>query len=119
MNVAVIGASAKPDRYSYKAMKLLAKKGHIPFPIHPSIHDIDGITVYKTLLDVAESIDTITVYLSARNSNRIADDILNCGTKRVIFNPGAENSDLMSKLRDRGIGVVEGCTIVMLKTGQC
>jgi len=56
MNVAVIGASAKPDRYSYKAMKLLAKKGHIPFPIHPSIHDIDGITVYKTLLDVAESL---------------------------------------------------------------
>ena len=118
MNVAVMGASKKPDRYSYKAVKLLAEKGHTPFPVHPVIQDIDGIHVYKRLPDIAKSIDTVTVYLSAENSNKVADDILNSGVKRVIFNPGAENPELASKLKEKGIEVIEVCTLVMLRTGQ-
>ena len=118
MNVAVIGASHKPNRYSYKAVKLLAEKGHIPFPVHPVIQTIDGIHVYKRLSDIAEPIDTVTVYLSAENSNKVADDILNNGAKRIIFNPGAENSELAMKLKEKGINVIEACTLVMLKTGQ-
>ena len=35
MNVAVLGASDKPDRYSYKAVAMLLEKGNTPFPIHP------------------------------------------------------------------------------------
>jgi len=36
MNVVVLGASNKPDRYSCKAVKLLAEKGHRPFPVKGS-----------------------------------------------------------------------------------
>ena len=49
MNVAVLGASNKPSRYSYKAVKLLAEKGHTPFPVHPFLEDIDGTPVYAKL----------------------------------------------------------------------
>ena len=118
MNVAVIGASHKPSRYSYKAVKLLVEKEHTPFPVHPVIQTIDGIHVYKRLSDIAEPIDTVTVYLSAENSNKVADDILNSGAKRVIFNPGAENFELALKLKEKGIDVLEACTLVMLTTGQ-
>ena len=113
-----MGASKKPDRYSYKAVKLLAEKGHTPFPVHPVIQDIDGVRVYKKLTDIAESIDTVTVYLSAENSNKVADNILNSGARRVIFNPGAENPELASRLKEKGIEAIEACTLVMLKTGQ-
>ena len=33
------------------------------------------------------------------------------------MNPGAENSDLAAKARERGIEVVEDCTLVMLRSG--
>lgn len=118
MNVAVMGASNKPGRYSYNAVKLLAEKGHTPFPVHPSLQDIDGIRVYARLGDIAEPIDTITVYLSAANSGRVTEDILATGARRVIFNPGAEHPDLASRLKQEGIEPVEACTLVMLKTGQ-
>lgn len=37
MNVAVIGASNKSDRYSFKAVMLLKEKGHSPYLAHPAI----------------------------------------------------------------------------------
>ena len=75
MNVAVLGASKKPDRYSYKAVKMLQEKGHVPFPVHPGIDDIEGTPVFKSLSDITEPVDTITVYLSAPRSDKIAEDI--------------------------------------------
>lgn len=118
MNVAVLGASSKPDRYSYKAIKALQEKGHNPLPIHPLLKEIDGIPAHRSLDEVTEAVDTISVYLSARNSDPIADSILASKPRRVIFNPGAENLDLQQRLEEQGCEVLEACTIVMVKTGQ-
>lgn len=118
MNVAVMGASNKADRYSYKAVKLLAENGHRPFPVHPVIKDVDGINVYASISDIEEPIDAITLYLSAENSSKVENDIIEAGVRRVIFNPGAENPDLAFKLKQKGIETIEACTLVLLKTGQ-
>ena len=40
MNVAVIGASSKPERTSYLAMQRLPEAGHKVFPVHPSEKEI-------------------------------------------------------------------------------
>ena len=118
MNVAVLGASNNPDRYSYKAVKMLGEKGHVPFPVHPGLDDIEGVPVYKSLQEIPDPLDTITVYLSAANSDRIAESILESRARRVIFNPGAENPRLGTRLRAEGVEVVEACTLVLLSTGQ-
>ena len=118
MNVAVLGASDKPDRYSYKAIAMLLEKGHTPFPIHPRLEAVQGLPVYRRLADVPEPIDTIAVYLSARNSQHVADDMLAAGARRVIFPPGAESPDLTKRLIDRGIEALDACPLVMLRTGQ-
>lgn len=118
MNVAVLGASRKTHRYSYKAIKLLGENGHRAFPVHPILQDIDGDRVYASLADIEEPIDVVSVYLSAKNSDNAAEDILNSGARRVIFNPGAENPDLAKRLTDKDIEPLEACTLVLLKTGQ-
>ncbi len=119
MNVAVVGASNKPERYSYQAVKLLAEKGHKPYPVHPSLDKVDDLAVYKKVSDVPDKVDTVTVYLSACKQERVTDDILGKpGVTRVIFNPGAENHAAAERLRDAGIEVVEACTLVMLSTDQ-
>ena len=118
MNVAVLGASNKPDRYSYKAVKRLREAGHVPFPVHPGLDDIEGIPVYHSLRDIPEPVDTITIYLSAARSSRIAEDIVTHGARRVIFNPGAENPELGAKLETEGVAVLEACTLVLLATNQ-
>ena len=46
------------------------------------------------------------------------DDIVYLNPRRVIFNPGTENYDFMQQASNEGIEVVEGCTLVMLRSGQ-
>jgi predicted CoA-binding protein len=118
MNVAVIGASDKPDRYSYQALKLLQEKGHAVYPVHQRIKLIDGVSVFPSLENVADPIDTVSMYVSPDISNLLADEILAKKPKRIIFNPGAENPQLAFQAQAQGIKTMEACTLVMLRTGQ-
>ena len=118
MNVAIMGASAKKDRYSYRAFVSLKEKGHKVFPVNPALKEIEGHQVYPSLAALPEPVDTITIYLAPYRSEPLAQDIINAKPRRVIFNPGAENSDLMDKLEENGIEVVDGCTLVMLSIGN-
>ncbi|MDP8212484.1 MAG: CoA-binding protein [Candidatus Zapsychrus exili] len=118
MKVVVVGASNKVHRYSYKAVMFLKEKGHEVYPIHKKIKDIEGIKVYDSIKEIAESIDIVTLYVNAAISNLIRDDLIAKKPKRIIFNPGAENFNLENKAKEEGIETVNACTLVMLKTGQ-
>ncbi len=118
MNVAVIGASNKPDRYSYQAVMLLKEKGHTVFPVHPKIQEIEGIKVYHSLHEIMAPLDVISLYVSEEKSASMIHEILQKHPRRVIFNPGAENPELAAKVSLAGIQALEACTLVMLRTGQ-
>ena len=117
-SVAVLGASTKEDRYSFKAVHQLKEGGYNPIPVHPAAHTVDGIPGVATLADINNQLDTITVYVNAKISDNEYDSIIKLNPRRVIFNPGAENKDLAEKLRAAGIEVQESCTLVMLATDQ-
>ena len=118
MNVAVIGASNKPDRYSYQAVMLLKEKGHKVYPVHQRIKDIEGIPVYPSITDIADPIDTVSMYVAADISTALSDAILAKNPRRIIFNPGAENAELEQKAKQSGMIPVNACTLVLLRTGQ-
>ena len=118
MNVAVLGASNKPERYSLKAVRMLREKGHTPYPVHPNLPEVDGIPAWPSLQAISDPIHTVTVYLSARNQQSIAEPLLKSDVRRVIFNPGAENPELAEQLTQFGKEVIHNCTLVLLATGQ-
>ena len=118
MNVAVIGASDKPERFSYQALALLKQKGHKVFPVHQRLKTIDGMAVFSSIKDIAEPIDTVSMYVAADISSGLAADILGIKPKRIIFNPGAENQDLALKAQAQGITTINDCTLVMLRSGS-
>jgi predicted CoA-binding protein len=118
MNVAVLGASNKPERYSFQAVKLLAEKGHAVYPVHPALAAIDGIPAFRGLADIPVPIHTVTVYVGPEKSSALAAAILAARPQRVIFNPGAENPALAAHLQSAGIDVCNACTLVLLRTGQ-
>jgi len=117
MNVAVLGASNKPERYSFQAVKLLAGKGHAVFPVHPALVAIEGAPVFKQLGDIPVPLHTVTLYVGPERSAALAAEILAARPQRVIFNPGAENPVLAQQLQTAGIRVENACTLVLLRTG--
>jgi len=68
--------------------------------------------------DIHPDVDTITLYVGPQNQPPLYDYILNTKPKRIIFNPGTENSELQRKAREQGIETLYACTLVMLSTGQ-
>lgn len=116
-NVAVLGASPKPDRYSNQALRLLAKLDYRPLPVNPAFPEIEGMTCFPNLAAIEEAVHTVTLYLRESRSTPMIDDILAAKPQRIIMNPGAENEELAAAASSAGIEVVEACTLVMLRTG--
>ena len=113
----VLGASDNPSRYSYLAMERLRSHGHPVVAVgrkHSFVADIE-INTEKIQW---ENIDTVTLYLNPVHQQQYYDYILSLHPKRIIFNPGAENEELITLAEEKGISTIEACTLVMLSTNQ-
>lgn len=113
----VLGASANPSRYSYLAMNRLQAHQHPVVAVGRKETEVSGITISKAPVE-EEGIDTVTLYLNPTHQKEYYDYILGLQPKRIIFNPGTENPELVKLARENGIEPVVACTLVMLATGQ-
>ena len=114
----VIGASPNPSRYAYLAANMLTDFGHEVVPVGIKKGELAG----KPIRDLrqhpeVEAVDTVTLYLGPQNQPEWYDYILGLNPKRIIFNPGTENSELEELAEKKGIEPVYGCTLVMLRSG--
>lgn len=113
----VLGASDNPSRYSYLAIRRLRAHQHPVVAIGRKPGEVSGVAI-ATDQRTEEGVDTVTLYLNPQNQKPYYDYILNLKPKRIIFNPGTENDELIDKARAAGIQPVIACTLVMLSTGQ-
>ena len=113
----VIGASTNPDRYGYKATIALQRNAHETVPLGIKEGEINGTPILLGKPDVKD-VDTVTLYIGPQNQPEFYDYIIGLKPKRVIFNPGTENSTFEKKLKENNIEPVQACTLVMLSIGN-
>ena len=113
-SVAIIGASADRAKYGNKSVRAHLKRGWKVFPVNPKETEIEGLKVYKSILDVPEKIDRISVYLPPRVSLNLLDDFRKVGPAELFFNPGAESDELLTKAREKGLPAAAACSIIDL-----
>jgi predicted CoA-binding protein len=113
----VLGASSNPSRYSYLAMNRLKAHQHPVVAVGRREAEVAGISILKTPVS-EEGIDTVTLYLNPTHQKEYYNYILGLNPRRIIFNPGTENPELMKLAREKSIEPVVACTLVMLATGQ-
>jgi uncharacterized protein len=116
--VAILGASAKEDRYSYQCVELLLKKGHEVLPITPAQKKICNITPISEISAIEKNVDILTLYVNKSRSSTMISDIIKLNPKKIIFNPGAENEELENACKNEGIKTENACTLVLLRTNQ-
>jgi uncharacterized protein len=114
----VLGASEKPDRYSNMAVRLLQHHGHPIFAFAQKAGTIGEVPIHTQWPTETESIDTVTLYLNPTAQAQYTAAILALKPRRIIFNPGTENDELVEQAAAAGIQTLEACTLVMLRTGQ-
>ena len=113
----VLGASQNPSRYSNLAIRRLRTHQHPVVAVGKRDGQVDDVTITKEH-PKEEDVDTITLYLNPGNQVPYYEYILDLHPKRIIFNPGTENDELIEKARENNIQPVIACTLVMLSTGQ-
>jgi len=113
----VIGASDNPSRYSYLAIQRLRQHDHPVVAIGRKNTQVADVPVTKDKKPF-EDIDTITFYLNPTHQKEYYDYILSLKPKRLVFNPGAENEELIQLAKKNNITTLEACTLVLLSTGQ-
>lgn len=113
----VLGASPEPSRYAHLAALRLQSQGHDVVLVGKRTGVIGDDPILPDIPpDVG--VHTVTMYMNPRNQEVWHERILALAPQRIIFNPGAEHADFAERARTAGIEVVEGCTLVMLATGQ-
>jgi len=114
----IIGATTNPARYAYLAAQMLHNH-QIPFvPVGIRKGEVFGQEILDLrTLPTVEDVHTVTLYIGPQNQPPYYDYILGLEPKRIIFNPGTENDDLLEMARKKGIETEEGCTLVMLRVG--
>ena len=113
----VLGASENPARYSYLAIRRLRAHDHPVVAIGRRTGQVGDVPISKDHVAEAD-IDTVTLYLNPGNQVEYYDYILHLHPRRIIFNPGTENDELIRKAKENNIQPVIACTLVMLGTGQ-
>ena len=113
----VLGASTRPDRYVNRAISSLVAKGHTVIAIGHDVGEVAGVKIQNKAIPL-KNIDTVTLYLNPKNQRDYYNYIVEAKPKRVIFNPGTENSQLYQLLELNNIEVEVACTLVLLATNQ-
>lgn len=113
----VLGASTNPSRYSNIAIHRLRKQN-----IEVEAFGIKSGNVMDVSIDTERkkynNLDTVTLYLNPKRQEEYYDYLLELKPRRVIFNPGTENTELISLLQKNGIETEVACTLVLLSMNQ-
>ncbi len=112
--VAIIGASANREKYGNKSVRAHLKQGWKVFPVNPKETEIEGLRVYKSLADIPEKIDRISVYLPPQVSLKLLEDFKKANPEELFFNPGAESDELLAAARAKGLPAAAACSIIDL-----
>lgn len=113
----VLGASAKPDRYAFKAITALVAQGHSVLAIGQNTGVVAGTKIYTKTIPLA-NIHTVTLYINPARQRDYYNYIIEASPKRVIFNPGTENPEFYQLLELNNIKTEVACTLVLLATNQ-
>ncbi len=110
--VAVIGASANPNKYGNKAVKAYLQRGYTVYPINHKEKEILGLKVYESIKDVPTRLDIVSVYLPPQITLKLLPDIAAKVCDELWLNPGTESEEVLIKAKELGLNVIQACSII-------
>jgi uncharacterized protein len=110
--IAMVGASATPNRPSYFAMKYLLSKGYRVVPVNPGLagKEILGQRVYASLREVPAPVDIVDIFRGSDAALAIAREAIaekdRLGIKVLWMQLGVRNDKAAAEAEAAGLEVV-------------
>ena len=106
--IALVGASAKPERPSHRVMQFLLDEGYEVLPINPGLagQNLLGQTVYASLADLPSSVDMADIFRNAASLPEITQDVVAAGIPAMWTQLGVVHSEAEQTAVDAGLELV-------------
>jgi uncharacterized protein len=106
--IAMVGASDRPDRPSYRVMKYLQDQGYRVFPVNPQItgEQVHGEYVWRELAQIGEPIDIVDIFRRPMAAGEAVDEAIAVGAKAVWMQIGVINEEAAQRAEAAGLKVV-------------
>ena len=106
--IAIVGASNKPERDSYKVMKFLQDFGYRIFPVNPNILDakILGLECYPDLSSIKERIDMVDVFRGIEHIPTIAIEAIKINARILWTQEGLYSEEAEKIANNAGLKVI-------------
>jgi predicted CoA-binding protein len=106
--IALIGASDRPDRPSYRVMRVLQDWGYRVLPVNPQItgERVHGEYVWRELSQIGEPIDMVDIFRRPLAAGEAVDEAIAAGAKSVWLQIGVINEDAAARAEAAGLKVV-------------
>ena len=106
--IALVGASDRPDRPSYRVMAMLQDHGYRVIPVNPQItgEHLHGEFVFRELAQIGEPIDIVDIFRRPLAAGEAVDEAIAVGAKVVWMQLGVINEDAAARAEAAGLKVV-------------
>ena len=110
-SVIVLGASADRSKFGNKAVRAYLQEGYKVYPVNLNESLIEGMPTYRTVAEVPERPDRISVYLPPPIVLRLLPEIAAKGCDELWLNPGTESEEVLALAERLGLSVIQACSI--------
>jgi predicted CoA-binding protein len=106
--IAMIGASARPDRAAYRVMHWLLDHGFAVIPVNPTLagKTIHGQPVVGSLKEIAPPVDLVDIFRNSEAAGEAVDAAIAHGAKAVWLQLGVINPDAVTRAEAAGLNAV-------------
>jgi predicted CoA-binding protein len=111
-SVAVIGASSDRSKWGNKSVRAFQQRGYTVYPVNPTEPTVEGLTTYKSITDIPERPDMVTVYVRPPILLKLLPDIAAKGCDELWLNPGTESDSVLAEAERLKLNVIQACSII-------
>lgn len=106
--IALIGASAKPERPSHGVMRFLQRQGYRVIPVNPGLagQKLNGETVYARIADIPERIDMVDIFRNSAYAGAASDEGVAAGARVIWMQLGVSDAAAAKRAEAAGLTVV-------------